>query len=815
MSFITLLLFLCLTTAIPLNAEHRRNLVRIDTLDESSLTNALSMGLDVIKARPGGYLEVLISPDEMETLSSSGLTFTVIREDMGRFLAERSRISSGAPFGFGNGSMGGFYTFEETIEILDSLITNDPHGILAGLDTIGTSTYGRPIVMLTVSDNPELNEGEPEVLYDGIHHAREPMGIMNLIYFLEYLLDNYGTSPQVTYLVDNRKLWFVPVVNPDGYAINESIYVETSDFGFWRKNARDNNENGVIDNDDGVDLNRNYGYMWGYDDTGSSPEPTSGVYRGPSEFSEPETGIIRDLCESRFFQLAFNYHASGGLLIYPWGYSDIDTPDSLIFRELTDRMAELNNYQFGTGSQTVYYVTNGDADDWMYGEQATKQKILSMTPEIGNDDDYFWPPPDRILPLSEENLYPNIFLALTAGSHVVITGQPQIDDSTGDSDGYPDEGESIDITVALKNVGVSQEATNISCEISTTSSVVTVTKAASVFGNASIQQEVDNSLDPFTIQFSESIIQGEIAKFYLSITADDGYVNTDSFDILLGTPEIIFADGAEDGMVNFSSPRWGASSLRTSAGDSAFTDSPIDNYNSSSTNAMTCNVQMDLSGAVNAYLVYDSRWEIEKDWDFGQVEASSDGADWVAMEATSTFPGSGFTQYHDPDEEGYFSRQVVYTPERVDLGDFTGPGNETVTFRLVLRSDTYLEFDGWYIDEIKVLGYGIEVGVDDITNTGKIPFAFGLGQNYPNPFNPRTTISFDVPGTTEERTKLSIYDLRGRLIRILIDQPLHPGSHTITWDGRTETGELAGSGVYIYKLEAGGRTASRKMILLK
>ena len=816
-TYILLSLLMCFAFTHPLTAEHRRDHIRINTPDQATTLNILSLGLDVIYTKPGTFVEALVSPDELKDLRSKGITFTVVRENLGSFLAERNRISPGLTQEFGEGSIGGYYSYSEAISILDSLITNDPNSITSGLDTIGYSHYGRPIVMLTVSDNPDLNEGEPEVLYDGMHHAREPMGMMNLIFFLEHLIDNYGSSPEVTYLVDNRKLWLVPIVNPDGYAINESIYVNTSDFGFWRKNALDNNTNGYIDDGDGVDLNRNYGYMWGYDDIGSSPYPNSSTYRGPSPFSEPETSAMKTLCESRTFLFGLNYHQHGNLLIYPYGYNDLETADSLIFREVGDKLTELNNYQFGTGMQTINYFTNGDADDWMYGEQVTKDKIFAMTPEIGSYTDNFWPAQERILPLAEEHLYPNIFLAYAAGFHVTFTDWFELDDSAGDDDGYPDEGEEINVTVKLKNVGVSQDATSVTCELSTANPAVTVTKAASGFDDALIGQEVDNSLDPFTIQIGESFTQGEIVTLYLSISADGGYVNADSFDILLGTPDIVFFDGAEGGMVNFSSTSWDVSEQHVSQGIFAFTDSPTGNYPSNANSVMTGNMQLDLSLAENAYLIYDSRWEIENDWDWGQVELSRDGSTWEPMEATSTFPGTGQTSFHDPDEEGYFARQIFYTRERVDMADFTGPSNETVSLRFLLRSDGGLQFDGWYIDEIRVLAYGLAAGIGDGLSPGRVPFSFGLGQNYPNPFNPQTTISFVVPGNGKEtvQTKLAIYDVRGRLIRILADRPLHPGNHRLTWDGRSEKGVSAGSGVYIYRLESGDQKTTRKMVLVK
>jgi len=270
-------------------------------------------------------------------------------------------------------------------------------------------------------------------------------------------------------------------------------------------------------------------------------------------------------------------------------------------------------------------------------------------------------------------------------------------------------------------------------------------------------------------------------------------------------------------MVSFDSGSWDVSSKFASEGTFSFTDSPTGNYPRNATSIMTSLIPLDLSGATNAYLVFDARWEIEKDWDIGQVEFSSDGTEWVAMEGTRTFPGSGFTPYHQTDEEGYQSRQIVFVEERMDLNEFTGPGNESVLFRFVLRSDNGTELDGWYVDAVKILGYGIASGVENGAGASGIPTAFGLSQNFPNPFNPTTTISFDVPGTgdTMVPTTLRIYDVRGRLVKVLVDRALPPGNHRVTWNGESEQGTKTGSGVFLYTFESGGSSAAKKMVLLK
>ena len=117
-------------------------------------------------------------------------------------------------------------------------------------------------------------------------------------------------------------------------------------------------------------------------------------------------------------------------------------------------------------------------------------------------------------------------------------------------------------------------------------------------------------------------------------------------------------------------------------------------------------------------------------------------------------------------------------------------------------------------------GGGEPVAIED-ENTNpdfaSLPRAFDLAQNYPNPFNPSTTIAIEVPGTagTKQPVRLTIYDIRGRRVKILIDSGLEPGNHLVQWDGRNDRGETISSGIYLYTLKAAGETFTRKMAVLK
>ena len=147
---------------------------------------------------------------------------------------------------------------------------------------------------------------------------------------LHHVLDNYGTDPEITNLVNTTELWFVPVANPDGYD-----YTFTAGNRLWRKNLRDNNGDGQITAGDGVDLNRNFAYKWGYDNEGSSPDPSSDTYRGPGPNSEPETKALDRLFRRIGFEFFINYHSAAELLLYGVGWQvSTPTPDDEIYEAM-------------------------------------------------------------------------------------------------------------------------------------------------------------------------------------------------------------------------------------------------------------------------------------------------------------------------------------------------------------------------------------------------------------------------------------------------------------------------------------------------
>lgn len=255
---------------------------------------------------------------------------------------------------------GYFFTYWEMIDTLNYLNTNFPN--ITNIFNPGNSYQGRPLWTMKISDNPLIDEPEPAVYINGATHAREPGGTHCCIDFATYLLSNYGQDSLVTWLVNNREIYITPVMNPDGYVYNSDSGGASSN---WRKNRRIIQSPYV-----GVDLNRNYGYRWGVDNLGSSPNPWAETYRGPSPFSEPETQVARDLMINQKIRTQMDYHTYGQYNMYPWNYTTNAPPDSLTLQEMIDTFQLYNQYpddQTGQGSR-VLYLSNGCSDDWEYAD---------------------------------------------------------------------------------------------------------------------------------------------------------------------------------------------------------------------------------------------------------------------------------------------------------------------------------------------------------------------------------------------------------------------------------------------------------------
>jgi hypothetical protein len=376
------------------------SLVRIQKMTKQQYLSMAVMGLDVIETKDEEF-KILAKPADLQRLEQAGIPFIVEEPDIKAFYKSRFREGE---------TMGGFRTYSEIVAYLDTL-TSDYPSITTDKFSIGTSIEGRDLWVVKISDNPDIDEDEPEILYISLIHAREPCAGAAVLHLMEHFLSNYGVDPEITDLVDSRELYFLPVQNPDGYVYNQQT--DPNGGGMWRKNRRNNG-----DGEYGVDCNRNYGYKWGYDNMGSSPSTWSETYRGTGPFSEPETDLVKDFVISRNFVIIHNFHTYSNLEIWPYGYDRFFTYEEDFFKNLGDSMTMFNGYD--PGVSWTLYPTNGDADDWGWGDTISKPRNISLTVEIGGSSDGFWPNPSRIPTLVAENVWPSVFLAKIADNPYVI-----------------------------------------------------------------------------------------------------------------------------------------------------------------------------------------------------------------------------------------------------------------------------------------------------------------------------------------------------------------------------------------------------------
>jgi len=391
--------------------------VRVDVRSEAELQLLEQLSTTILNDYRGLMpLDAIIAPGRMQELRKSGLIFAVQNDDIGP--ATRRHLNRDAS----RGDWDDYMNFAEIVAFINALETAHPD--LCAVSSIGTSIEGRDIWMLHITGAG--SGSKPAVFYHSLIHCREWITAPVVLYLADHLASNYGTDPEITDLVDQLDIYLVPVVNPDGY-----VYTWGPN-RLWRKNRRDNGDGTY-----GVDLNRNWGYEWGYDNYGSSPYTWDETYRGTGPFSEPETQTLRDFMIAHPDLLAYmDYHSYSQLILWPWGYDCLggpDEPDGTTFDTLGSDMQSLiqavhgKYYEPGPICETIY-AANGGSVDWAYGDQG----LMGFTIELRDTGEYgFELPPDQILPTCEENLPAILHLTEWAADQVGTSisfpsGLPQV-----------------------------------------------------------------------------------------------------------------------------------------------------------------------------------------------------------------------------------------------------------------------------------------------------------------------------------------------------------------------------------------------------
>ena len=327
--------------------------------------------------------------------------------------------------------------------------------------------------------------------------------------------------------------------------------------------------------------------------------------------------------------------------------------------------------------------------------------------------------------------------------------------------------------------------------------------------------EVENA---FSVSISEAAELGTNLSVLYMLSAENGAVAEGSFTIHIGMINYDFEPDTQNWdsvQINQNyTNQWHRSNHKnaTSGGEYSmkFGGAGSAAYASSSYGAL---VSPEMSLGLNSRLKFQHWMDAENHdsypssaWDGGNVQMSLNGTAWFLIQPVGSYPHQSYNNPASPFDTGtpIYSGSFAWTEAEFDLSAYSG----TARFRFVFGSDAYVGGEGWYVDDVFL--------ESDPTSTAdpiSIPVVLTMDQNFPNPFNPNTRISFSLPKT--QAVKLSIYNLKGQLVKKLLDANLPAGQNLISWDGTDDNGNTVSSGIYNYRLQSGGMNITRKMMLMK
>ena len=461
-----------------------------------------------------GYLVIDTDSSQLEQIRAAGLLVDVTYPDIRQKFCEMTglrpgQLSGGRDFGY-------FLTYYEMEDSLAALASAYPS--ICKRTSAGLTYQNRDMWVLKISRDVDSTENKPALFVEGAIHAREPMGTSACVGFAERLLTEYGKDSLTTWLVNNREVYIMPVMNADGYVYNSDSGGDTAN---WRKNRRCPAPPYI-----GIDLNRNFGYKWGFDDQGSTNHPWDETYRGPSAFSEPEAQVVRDFLLSHKPRVCMDLHSYGRYNMYPWGYTSVASPAQAMLNEAVDTFQANNHYPISQTGQicTTIYPCNGMSTDWEYSDTAGKFSSYAFNCELGiNDFWYGWLDSSYIRNECNLNI-PNLYyLTRVAGAYFDVVSSALDDSVTGNGNGRIDPNELSGMWFALKNRAIHpmDSAYAISARLVSGSPDVQVLDSGLSFPNALRSSTVDDHATQFHIRTSSTIVPGAHVPLRLELSFTD------------------------------------------------------------------------------------------------------------------------------------------------------------------------------------------------------------------------------------------------------------------------------------------------------
>jgi len=718
-----------------------------------------------------GQLEFVLSESELQKLRNRGISYEVLIDDYEAHFLQLVEESSGNRSvgcgldNFDDGDMGGYHTYDQTIAHINAM--ENLYDDFVRITEIGQSLESRPIYAVKISDNPDMDESAEEgvVYFDAITHSREPMSLEATLHYMWWLLEHMEEDEEVKYLVENREMYFVPMVNPDGYVYNE--LTNPNGGGLWRKNRRDVG-NGCF----GVDLNRNYGYNWGLE-PGSSSDACTNIYRGEAPFSEPESSAVADFLAQINPPIAFTSHTFGDLFISPWGYVDSFASYEL-YAEFSSEFIPTTYRGYGTSARMLGGVTSGTTRDYMHSEG-----ILGWTSEIGHT---FWESPDVICDRVDEFRKGMLYLTWVCGNYTCYH----------DFTVYNEHillGDTISMDIRVKNRGLTKTASDVVVRVTPMhSSVASVNEEVS-YGSIEERAFSMSANGAFTFEVTDVVSPGEQLPFMVEVFQENTLSYRKTITLTAGVETILYqTDFESDNAWLNSNTEWDTSFMDATSGLHSFADSRYGNYDPNSNTRVVMDQALDLSETTQPYVSFNAKWALEPESDFVYVQMSTNGgANWVNLSGMHT------------NDQNQYTQNSHWIQECIDLSNFIGETEVLFAFQLI--SDGSVHSDGMYIDDFKISDFTDST----VVSTNQIVKDFQQPRLDPNPTT--GTSMLRIHSSDVQNGIIEIYALNGTLLtqeNIILSM----GLNSIPIDGKT-----LGAGVYLVSIQLDGRIFPMKLIV--
>jgi len=741
-----------------------------------------------------------------------------------------------------------YHSVDEIYSLLDSLNQLEELDGWFHLDTIGYSSQENiPILLVRISDNVDVKEDEPRVLFVGQIHAEEVLGVETVLDLMHDLLfPDASHYTHMNILKNYLDIWIIPTANPEGLnVVHEGLDMS------YRKNKRDFSPtgpypNGVFDYDpsigndvDGVDLNRNFDFNWAFGDTFLEPDNSDyashyDYYKGEEPFSEGEAIALRDLALENDFVFSVVWHSSrsGNLsekVFTSWRWEETkDSPDLDIMKSISDHFAGLIETEDGTGTYLSVYSgsRNGKLHDWFYRETGCIQYLVECgTANLQPDSSLLEDTIDRTKPamvyLMDRTIgYYADAAQITGIVYDANTNEPiegaivEILEHTGSvlkprlTNEFGRYRRILNVgtyTLSVRAEGyLSQELTAVANNSGSTTANVLLDPAP--IYELSIDMIYD---DTYPILF-EMLIQNEFRSFVL----DD--VNGFHFDLpqdqytlrVLGWPyertfylneNLLIQIPLEGFLTSQLSESWpwenaegpwqaGNVILRSQV------NTLYDNGDSTLSTQWMESELVDISGTNRAVVAVNHKFETE--WDHDPISISILDANNTVLGAKS-WTGEAWGDYRND--------LVTVTTET----EFS-----QVKVRLEFSPDQTVNYRGWELQDLTLFSINDEyLGITGSAGgfSPKIPMKInGL---FPNPSNGQ--FQMDLENFPGGKATIRVFNLLGQKIRSFDLKKLSPGRQFIDLDLNNLNGRPLSSGMVFVRIETENQQLVKKCIILK